>query len=103
VAAANADARARELQAVFDAIPDGVYVGTADGIKEVNRAGLEMLGAKSVADLNARITELSDRFDVRSAKTGERIPADQLRFSRALRGETVSEQIIARRSSAPWR
>ncbi len=97
-AASQADARARQLQAVFEAIPDGVYVGTADGIQEVNSAGLRMLGAKSVEDLNARTKELSEKFDVRSTQTGQRIPVEDLRFSRALRGEVVADEVIARRA-----
>ncbi len=48
-AALIAGQRARELEAIFEAMPDGVYVGTAERITRVNAAGLRVLGVRSIA------------------------------------------------------
>ena len=96
-AAFTADQRARELEAIFEAMPDGVYVGTPERISRVNVAGLRVLGAPSLEDLNRGSRERGDKFHIRSAATGERIEGDLLPFSRALRGEAVVEELIARR------
>ena len=90
--------RADELTAVFDSMPDAVYVGTLDGITHCNQHGLEMLGAASLADLQRRIGEIGHRFAVSSIATGELIPEDQLSFVRALTtGKTVIEDVMATR------
>jgi PAS domain S-box-containing protein len=96
IAAFTADQRARELEAIFEAMPDGVYVGTPESITRVNVAGLRVLGASSLEDLNLGSRERGEKFEIRSA-TGERIEGDRLPFSRALRGEAVVEELIARR------
>ena len=97
-AAFTADQRARELEAIFEAMPDGVYVGTADGIKRVNAAGLRVLGAPSLEELNVGSHARGEKFALRRAATGEPIAGESLPFSRALRGEVVVEEIIARRA-----
>jgi PAS domain S-box-containing protein len=93
-----AEAHARELDAVFEALPDATYVGTADGITRVNAVGLKMLGAASVDDLHDPITELGTKFSVRDTATGEPLPASRLQFARALQGEVVAEEVLARRA-----
>jgi PAS domain S-box-containing protein len=97
-AALTAGQRARELEAIFEAMPDGVYVGTAERITRVNAAGLRVLGVRSLEDLSGGSHERGEKFAIRSATTGECIAGEQLPFSRALRGEAVVEEIIARRA-----
>ncbi len=97
-AAFTADQRAHELEAIFEAMPDGVYVGTPERITRVNAAGLRVLGVSSLEDLNAGSHERGQKFALRSAATGERIEGDRLPFSRALRGEAVVDVVIARRA-----
>ena len=96
--ALTAGQRARELEAIFEAMPDGVYVGTAERITRVNAAGLRVLGVRSLEDLSGGSHDRGEKFALRSAATGERIAGEQLPFSRALRGEAVVEEIIARRA-----
>ncbi|HVD90698.1 MAG TPA: ATP-binding protein [Vicinamibacterales bacterium] len=98
LAAERAEAHARELDAIFEAIPDAVYVGTAEGITQANAIGLRMVGAKSVEDLNRHIAALAQAFAVRSAETGDPIPVERLQFTRALQGEVVGGEVIARRA-----
>ena len=90
--------RSRELIAVFESMPDAVYVGDINGISSCNREALKMLGASSISDLKARIGELGKRFAVRSIATGEPIPEEELSFARALAtGKTVIEDVMATR------
>jgi len=97
-AAFTAGQRARELEAIFEAMPDGVYVGTSERITRVNAAGLRVLGASSLEELNLGSHERGEKFALRSAATGERIEGERLPFSRALRGEAVVQEVIARRA-----
>jgi PAS domain S-box-containing protein len=94
--AAVADRRSRELQAIFDAIPDAIYVGNAERFTQVNSAGLRMLGATSLDDLNERQEELRAQLALRSIKTGARLTSSERPFSRALNGEVVAEELRAR-------
>lgn len=100
-AARAADGHARELEAIFEAIPDGVYVGTADGITQANAVGLKMIGAHSMEQLNRDLRTLADASAIRSAATGEPLPGDRLQFARALDGHVVTEEVIARRAASP--
>src|SRR4029450_8054220 len=93
-AALTAGRRARELEAIFEAMPDGVYVGTPERITRVNAAGLRVLGALSLEDLNVGSHQRGEKFALRSAATHERIEGERLPFSRALRGEAVVEEVI---------
>src|SRR5262249_57175937 len=45
--------RAAELEAVLESIPEAIYVGDASGIKRANRAALEVLGDRTVAEAGA--------------------------------------------------
>jgi PAS domain S-box-containing protein len=96
-AAANADAHARELDAVFEAIPDAVYVGRGNRLTKVNPAGLRMLGATSLKDLGDDVSGLAERFAIRSAESGAPLAPDDLQFTRALRGEPAVDLVTARR------
>ena len=91
----ESERRAAELDAVIRAIPDAVYVGDASGIRICNDAALEMLGFGSIAELNQSVDILSNRLQNRFAATGQRIPVEEEPFVRALRGETVVEEVIS--------
>src|SRR5206468_3928286 len=79
-AAFTAGQRARELEAIFEAMPDGVYVGTAERITRVNAAGLRVLGVSSLDDLNAASHQRAKKFALRSAATGLAIEDERLPF-----------------------
>ena len=80
---------AAAFASALEAIPDGVYVGTLQGIVHCNQAALAMLGAASVQDLKTRIDELGRRFRVRRERTGPPAPPEELPFVRALNGESA--------------
>jgi PAS domain S-box-containing protein len=101
------------LRATLDAIPDALYIGTADGISECNPQGLALLGAASLEDLKAPIDELGGRYRVRHDKGGRPVKPDELPFMRALRGEAstletwatkaTGEDVLIRGTAAPIR
>lgn len=92
----TAEARAAELGAVIESIPDAVLVGDAAGFRHANTAALSILGAASVEDVNRRLDGATGDLQLRRAGTGEPIPRGEGPFARALRGETVSEEIALR-------
>jgi len=108
---AEAEHQAAVLNATIDALPDAVYIGTADGITRCNRQALEQLGASSIADLQARVGELGRRFNVRLDRHGTPLEPERLPFVRALNGESAvletwaskpsGEDVLIRGAAAP--
>lgn len=96
-AAATATARARELDAVFEALPDGVWVGRGRRISRVNAAAVELFGAPSPEDLLVDVAALASKVQVRSPDTGRPLEPAELPFVRALSGERVRRDIVVRR------
>jgi signal transduction histidine kinase len=92
----TAETRAAELAAVIESIPDAVLVGDAAGFRHANTAALSLLGATSVEDLNRRLNGPGEDVEIRQPGTGELMPREQRPFTRALRGETVNEEVILR-------
>ncbi|HYF21203.1 MAG TPA: ATP-binding protein [Ramlibacter sp.] len=109
----DADREAAALATALEAIPDAVYIGTAQGITRCNTRALEMLGASSIEDLRARIEELARRFQVRRERNGPLVPPQELPFVRALNGEPAvletwatrpdGEHVFIRGTAAPIR
>jgi PAS domain S-box-containing protein len=90
----TAERHAAELHAVIESMPDAVYIGTANGITQCNSPGLKMLGASSLQDLNLGIGELGKKFNIRWPVSNLPLSRDELQFTRALKGETVIEEVI---------
>jgi PAS domain S-box-containing protein len=101
-----------ELDAIVQAIPHAVYFGTATGITRCNAEALHMLGASSLADLQARIGGVAERCRVRYRRDGGPVAPEDLPFSRALAGEKATldtwatradsgEDVLIRGNSAP--
>jgi signal transduction histidine kinase len=106
-------ARAAELEAVVQSIPEAVYVGDTNGIRSANRAALKQLGYSSVAEMNRDLGGLSRDIEVRDLD-GKPVPYEQQVFARALRGEQAvaevrvrrketREELVLRSSAAPIR
>ena len=94
----TAETGAAELAAVIESIPDAVLVGDAAGFRHANNAALTVLGARSVEELNQRLN--GEDIEVRQPGTGALVPREQRPFTRALRGETVNEEIAIRNPGA---
>jgi signal transduction histidine kinase len=70
-------------------------VGDAGGIKHANQAALAMLAVRSIEEVSRLLTGPGNDIEVRTA-TGQPVPRERRPFVRALRGETVREEIVLR-------
>jgi PAS domain S-box-containing protein len=95
-ATAAAERREAELRAVLEAMRDGVFLGSADGITLVNHAALEQLGYARREDFARRISALAEDLHIRDARTDAVIPKDEHPFVRALAGERVVRDLLVR-------
>jgi signal transduction histidine kinase len=87
--------RAAELEAVLDSLPEALYVGDAKGIKRANRAALELLGYRSVSELDGDIARLAEEMQTRYPD-GRPMPLDEQVYMKALRGERAAQDVIVR-------
>jgi PAS domain S-box-containing protein len=105
--------RAAELEAVLESLPEATYVGDANGIKRANRAALELLGYRSVGemdrDIGRIVAEIQTRYpDGRPMPLGEQVYMKALRGERAaqdviVRHRTTGNDVVVRASAAPIR
>ena len=86
--------QAAELKAVFEAIPDGIFVGDAMGIRRCNAHALELLGVTDLDALQINLPMLLAKFKLRSAETGLSILPEEAPFARAMKGESVTLELI---------
>jgi len=90
-ARAEAEARAAELSAIFEAMTDGVTVFDARGeIRYTNAAYRSMMALEEDAD--SSLLQLDNRFEWLAARDleGRPLPKEQLAALRVLRGEHLS-------------
>ncbi len=108
-----AEAKARELEAVIESIPDAVFIGGHHGITHCNRAALELLGIDACGDVrDVPIASLLGEIESRDLDTGEPISSRESPFTRALAGIRstkdvtiknlkTGDEIVLRSSAAP--
>jgi len=87
--------RAAELEAVLDSLPEAIYVGDGSGIKRANRAALELLGYRSVGEMDRDIGQLMAEIQTRYPD-GRPMPLDEQVYMKALRGERAAQDVIVR-------
>jgi DNA-binding NarL/FixJ family response regulator/signal transduction histidine kinase/PAS domain-containing protein len=85
-----------DLDAFIHSMPGAVYVGDERGVLACNDAALLMLGCEGLSELEGGITVLFERLQHRFPETGEHVPPHGEPLSRALGGETVVEEVVAR-------
>ena len=83
-----------EVNAVLDALPEGLFIGDLDGVRRCNAQALRQLGADSQEELTVRIEDLLERFNVRDADSNLPLSPEATPFGRALRGERFSMNLI---------
>src|SRR6185503_9614423 len=74
--------------------PEAVYIGTTAGFTMVNAVALADTQSESLEDLNRNRELISSEMQPRNVVTGELIEPSQRTFARALRGETVIQDIV---------
>ena len=99
IALAEAERTTAELQAIIESMPDGVYIGTTEGLTLINQRGLDLLGASSVEELQGAMGEISARLQNRDASSGRRLAADEQPFGRALSGVASVREVLLNRLS----
>ena len=87
---------AAELSAVIDSIPEAVYIGTASEFTVVNAAALAETRCESIEQLNRDKAIVDAEWQVRDGKTGTPIDPSQQLFARALRGESLIQDVLVR-------
>jgi signal transduction histidine kinase len=88
--------RTAELEAIFASLPDALYVGNTNGIYRCNQKALDRLGCASIEELWDKIPVLAEKLRNRYVDTGQRIPAEEEPFVRALQGEPAVLEMIQR-------
>jgi signal transduction histidine kinase len=91
-----AEARAAEIAAVVESIPEAVLVGDERGIRTANTAALALLGIGSVGEINDDRRRFGERFLMRRAGSGDPLPEEDRPFRRALRGDKVRDELVLR-------
>jgi len=84
-------AQARELESIFEAVTDGLFVYDATGhLTRVNRAGQAlMLTGEFAPEPTAKVSERIGRYSLRD-ETGQLLPDDRWPICRLLAGETLA-------------
>lgn len=109
-----AERRVAHLEAILESLPEGIVIGTPQRIERCNEAAVAIAGWRSVNAAAKEPTEFAARMRTRDADSGEPLSAEELPFTRALRGETATrdvlisredtgEDVIVRMSAAPIR
>ena len=83
-----------ELKAVFEAIPDGIFIGDALGVRRCNAHALELLGVTHLEELQETLPTLLEKFKTRWADTGLPLQPEEAAFARAMKGESVVRELI---------
>lgn len=84
--------RAAELSAIFESLPDAVFVGDETGLKKANSVAYELLGIDSLDALN-NDPEFFDKVRASYADTGHKVNPANMPFALALKGERSSSEI----------
>ncbi len=83
-----------ELNAFFEAIPDGIFIGDNTGVRRCNAHGLALLGAVNLGELQTDMASYLERFQIRWAKTKVPILPEETAFAKAMNGETVTLELL---------
>jgi PAS domain S-box-containing protein len=88
----QAAARAQQLEAIFEAISDGLFVYDQDGhILRMNRAARDLLGLDDLPDYTALSLEERGTMITQRYVQGQSLPLTQWATSRVLSGEVLTD------------
>lgn len=82
------------LETLIHSMPDAVYIGDFTGIKRCNQLALDMLGVKSIEELNESIGIVANKINSRNVETGKRQTVEEEVFYKALMGHSVVQQVL---------
>ncbi|MGE5351963.1 MAG: sensor histidine kinase [Acidobacteriota bacterium] len=84
--------RAAELSAIFESLPDAVFVGDETGLKKANSVAYELLGIDSLDELNSD-PNFYDKIRASYADSGRKVNPENMPFALALKGERATSEI----------
>ncbi|MCU7526527.1 MAG: PAS domain-containing protein [Ignavibacteria bacterium] len=84
--------RAAELSAIFESLPDAVFVGDETGLTKANSVAYELLGINSLDELN-KDPDFYEKIRASYADTGEKVNPLNMPFALALNGQTAASEI----------
>jgi PAS domain S-box-containing protein len=88
--------RTAELKTIIESIPEGVFIGGKEGFTQINRKGLNMFGIDSIDQIKDYGEKLARELNLRWADSGIPLKKHELQFPRALNGETMTEEVLAK-------
>jgi PAS domain S-box-containing protein len=86
--------RAAELDAIIEAIPDGVYIGDVHSLTHINGAGRAMLGLPATG--TPVLSGIMQQLRSRDAATLRPLVPEEHVYVRALHGETAVSEVVVR-------
>jgi PAS domain S-box-containing protein len=92
----DVDIREAELNAILESIPDPIYVVDASGLTRFNEAAMKLFGFDRPHELGQNFENLAKKMDMRYPSSGKPIPAQDMAFTHALKGENYSAQVLVR-------
>lgn len=84
-----------EMNAILNTTPNAVFILTRDGITRCNRAAVRMLGVASLNELRNKYGRRGEGFLLRWPKNLLPLREEERPLTRALKGETVTEVVLA--------
>jgi PAS domain S-box-containing protein len=88
----------RWLEAIYDSFPEPLVTGDHRGVTRANTAARDMLGYPAVSDVLRPVADVAAEIAPRDPATGAPIPACELPYARALRGEQMRMEVLLRRA-----
>ncbi|HUX61914.1 MAG TPA: PAS domain S-box protein [Ignavibacteriaceae bacterium] len=85
---------AAEFDAIFESIPDAIYVGNKNRIKRANRKLLDLYNVKDLAELNSIHCEINKKLNIREFDSNKLILKKDNVFDKAIKGESIIKEII---------
>ncbi|MCL5030772.1 MAG: PAS domain S-box protein [Bacteroidetes bacterium] len=83
-----------ELDAIFESIPDAIYVGDKTKIRRANSKLLDLYNLKSIDEMNSLRSHINKILKIRYFETGESITAKESVFANALKGKSIVREIV---------
>lgn len=84
-----------EMNAILDTTPNAVFILTRDGITRCNTAAVRMLGVSSLNELRNKYGRRGEAFLLRWPKNLLPLREEERPLTRALKGESVTEVVLA--------
>ncbi len=83
-----------ELDAIFESIPDAIFVGDKTKIRRANSKLLNLYNLNSINEMNLLRSKLNKILNIRDFETGKSIPLKQSVFSNAIKGKTLVRELL---------